>query len=66
MSNITDSTSSLQTSSSTISMGIPNDEAIYDTSLVDSDHKVHYHNVKDLDHAYELSGNYVSYDNFIC
>ena len=37
-------------------MGIQSDEAIFDSSLVDTDRKIHYHNVQDLDHAYKISG----------
>ena len=54
-----DSTSDLGSSSSTASiasMGVTSAEAIFDTMLVDTDHKVHYGDVKDLDHAYQKSG----------
>lgn len=47
---------SLDLTSRSISMGVKPSEAVFDSTLVDTDRKVHYHNVKDLDHAYEKSG----------
>jgi hypothetical protein len=59
MLNFNDSTSTLGASASTASMDILPEEAIFDSSLVDTDRKVHYHNVRDLDHAYEISGTFL-------
>ena len=52
----TSSLGSLNESPSTSSMGVKPEEAVYDSTLADTDRKVHYHDVKDLDHAYEKSG----------
>lgn len=51
-----DSTSDLSSNPSRASMGIKSNEEILDTTLVDNDHHIHYRDVIDLNHAYELSG----------